>query len=85
MSLVAPDRASYEAATAILDLDAEPPRGLLIHTACETDEGVLVTDVWEDQASIDTFFEQRLGKAIAETGMDVGPPTLHTTFNLFPR
>jgi hypothetical protein len=83
LTITAPTRAMYQTATDLIDLDADPPPGLIVHTACEVGGEVLVTDVWQDQASIDTFFETRLGKAIAEAGFDPPPPTLRETFNVF--
>ena len=84
LTISAPDRASYEAVLDVLDLDADPPKGLIVHTACEGDEGgVDVTDVWETAADLDTFFETRLGKAFAETGMQPSEPVIRETFNVY--
>lgn len=86
LSMTTPSgRAAYEAVTALLDLDADPPRGLIVHTACETEAGVQIVDVWESAADIDAFFGTRLGKAIAEVGMEAPAPTLTETFNTYLR
>jgi hypothetical protein len=84
LSIISPDRPMYEAVTALLDLDADPPHGLIVHTASEVDGQVHVTDVWESQDDIDSFFQQRLGKAFAEAGLQpVGEPVMRETFNTF--
>ncbi|HWL34594.1 MAG TPA: hypothetical protein VNQ77_00235 [Frankiaceae bacterium] len=83
LSMTAPDRTSYEAVMDLLDLDDNPPSGLVVHTASQTADGVRVLDVWETQADLDTFFETRLGKAIAEVGMEPPPPDITETFNVY--
>jgi hypothetical protein len=84
MTISAPTRKSYEAVMDILDLDADPPRGLICHAACEVDGHVDVTDVWETQGDIDTFFETRLGKAMAEVGIEPSqPPVFREAFNTY--
>jgi hypothetical protein len=82
LTISAPTRADYEAALEILEIESDPPPGLICHTACEVDGHVEVTDVWETQTDIDVFFETRLGKAIAEVGMQPGPLVCRQTFNL---
>jgi len=84
LTISAPTKQSYEAVMDVLDIDADPPRGLICHTACEVDGEVSVTDVWETQADLDTFFETRLGKAMAEVGIQPSqPPVFRETFNIY--
>jgi hypothetical protein len=47
-----------------LDAEANPPAGLLVHTAVEADGQVRVIDVWESRQAFDTFEEERLRPAI---------------------
>lgn len=84
LTISAPDRTSYEQVMDVLDLDADPPRGLVVHTACEVDGEVQVTDVWETAADLTTFFETRLEKAFAETGMQPSaPPVIREAFRTY--
>lgn len=53
-----------------------------MHTATEVDGGVRVVDVWETRQHIEDFFEQKLGPAFAQVGIDPGPPELFETFRI---
>jgi hypothetical protein len=51
-----------------LDVKANPPAGLVVHTAIHVDGGVRIIDVWESREAIDRFFQDRLmpaGQALA--------------------
>ncbi len=59
----------------------DAPPGLIVHLAFETDRGMRFIDVWESEAQLDQFREQRLrpivDKVMAESGRsreDMGPP-----------
>jgi hypothetical protein len=82
LTMTAPTREAYEAVDDLLDVEHDRPAGLIVHTACETGDGVLVTDVWESAADIQLFYETRLGKAIAETGVAASPPEMKETFRI---
>jgi quinol monooxygenase YgiN len=43
-----------------LDAKANPPAGMVVHTALQIDGGVRVIDVWESREAIDRFFQDRL-------------------------
>jgi hypothetical protein len=43
-----------------LGVTADPPRGLIVHTAMETGGGVRIVDVWESQEALETFMRERL-------------------------
>ena len=85
LTLSAPDRTTYDSINAILGVPEDYPDGLIVHAACEVDGEIQVTDVWETREHLDTFFETRLGKAIAETGMELPAPTIRETVNVFRR
>lgn len=71
------DRAMEEAVATELDVDHNPPAGLIIHTASETDGVITIVDVWESRKLFEDFEAQRLGPAVGKvTGMGPGqaPP-----------
>jgi hypothetical protein len=43
-----------------IDAKADPPAGLIVHTAIQVDGGVRVIDVWESREAIERFFQERL-------------------------
>jgi hypothetical protein len=65
----------YERITA--PLVNPPPKGLVVHLAGPTDEGVRIIDVWESEEAWERFRAERLAPAIAALG---GPPRLEPTF-----
>lgn len=48
------------------------PDGLLVHTAGPTPTGWVVSELWDEKATQQTFMETRLGAALAAAG--VAPP-----------
>jgi hypothetical protein len=64
----------YNAVNEKLDVDSNPPDGLILHTGAEVgDELVRVVDVWESADHWNRFNEGRLGAAIVEV-MGEPPP-----------
>lgn len=53
---------NYDGVTAQLNLDANPPEGLIVHTAgWDEDDGVFrIFDVWESAAHAESFVRERL-------------------------
>ena len=47
---------------------ADTPDGLIFHSSGPIDEGWGVIDCWESRHHFDTFFQNRLGPAVAELG-----------------
>jgi hypothetical protein len=58
----------YDAVHEHLNIDADPPEGLIFHSAGPIDAGWGVIDFWESRAHFDRFAESRLGPGIAELG-----------------
>jgi len=58
----------YEAVHSRVDVDANPPEGLIFHAAGPVDGGWRVADVWESREHFDRFRAERLGPAIQELG-----------------
>jgi hypothetical protein len=81
----APSRQLYERIGPILDLDDEPPPGLLFHSASESHDGVIVVDLWESREAADDFAANRLMPAMASSGvMDQGQPPPPPLYALEP-
>ncbi len=49
------------------------PAGMLAHTGGAKEGGWVVFEVWSSRADQERFMDERLGKALAETGVE-GPP-----------
>ena len=50
----------------------QSPRGLILHTAGQSDQGWYVYDVWESTEDFQRFVEERLGPALHEIGAGQG-------------
>jgi len=66
----------YDAVHRRLDVDNDPPAGLIFHSAGPIDEGWGVIDVWESSDAFDRFAQGRLMPAVGELGDQAfpGPP-----------
>jgi hypothetical protein len=61
----------YDGVTAAMDIENDPPAGLIFHWAGEVDGKWTVTDVWESRETHNRFREERLFPAIRQvSGMD---------------
>ena|SRR5829696_3627597 len=61
----------YDGVTAAMDIENDPPAGLIFHWAGEVDGKWTVTDVWESRDAHNRFREERLFPAIRQvSGMD---------------
>ncbi|HWB69755.1 MAG TPA: hypothetical protein VG518_07240 [Solirubrobacterales bacterium] len=63
---------TYEAVNATMNVDNDPPEGLIFHSGGPIDGGWGVLDFWESREHFDRFQESRLGPAIMGLG-DEGP------------
>lgn len=48
--------------------------GGLFHWVTQTDDGIRVTDVWEDREKFEQFAQEQIGPFTAEVG--IGPPEM---------
>lgn len=64
----------YEAINAKMNVEAEPPEGLVFHAAGPIKSGWGILDFWESREQFDSFQQSRLGPAVAELG-DAAPPS----------
>ena len=61
----------YDSVQAEMDLENNPPEGLLFHWAGDVDGKWTVTDVWETREAYDRFRDGRLLPAVQKvSGMD---------------
>jgi hypothetical protein len=58
----------YDAIHGRMNVDADPPQGMIFHMAGPVDGGWGVIDVWESRDAFDQFFASRLQPAIQELG-----------------
>ena len=61
-----------------MEIDSDPPEGLIFHSAGPIDGGWGVIDVWESRGHFDRFAQARLGPKVAELGAGAfqGPPDI---------
>lgn len=67
----------YQRVNATLDVENDPPAGLILHATVDLGGGRLKSvDVWDSADASRAFYEGRLGPAIAEVmGPDAGQPS----------
>jgi hypothetical protein len=73
----------YDGVTAEMDVENNPPEGLLFHWAGEVEGKWTITDVWETTEAHDRFRDERLMPAVQKvSGMDPseGPRPTVTEF-----
>jgi len=58
----------YEAVNAQMDVEGNPPEGLIFHAAGPIEGGWGVIDFWESRAHFDSFLEDRIQPAIQALG-----------------
>ncbi len=77
---------NYDAVKAKLNVDADPPAGLIVHTAGFTGNGIFRTyDVWESKEDFERFRDERLMPAVQAVmgeGATGGPPARERIYQL---
>jgi len=68
----------YEAIHSQMDVDGNPPTGLVFHSAGPIENGWGVIDFWESREAFDRFAQSRLQPALQELGDQAmqGPPDI---------
>jgi hypothetical protein len=51
---------NYDAAHGVMEIDSDPPAGMIVHSAGPVDGGWGVLDFWESRDAFDNFVQQRL-------------------------
>jgi hypothetical protein len=77
--------AKYDRTNEILGIHDEHdvPAGLISHVCGETDDGIVVVDVWDSVVSLDDFANHRLGAALEKAEMPPAEPHTSPVHNLF--
>ena len=73
----------YDGVSAEMDIENDPPAGLIFHWAGEVDGKWTVTNVWESRDAYDRFRQERLLPAIEKVSgrtPDEGPQPTTTEF-----
>lgn len=76
---VLPEGATLElldAVTEEMGVDADPPKGMIVHVHYSENGKVHIFDIWESEADYQDFAEKRLGPAMAKVAQQHGvtPP-----------
>lgn len=58
----------YDAIHGLMDIDANPPAGMIFHMAGPVDGGWRIVDVWESRAAFDAFMGAQVQPAMQELG-----------------
>ena len=53
-------QANYDAAHDVMEIDTDPPVGMIVHSAGAVEGGWWVADYWESRAAFDDFVNSRL-------------------------
>lgn len=84
----APGTSNYDAISAKLDVQNNPPEGLIAHTAGRDSNGVFrIFDIWESPEQAKRFQEERLTpivqEAMQQPGGDMTPPDTVDMYELY--
>ena len=63
----------FDRVDAAIDVRGNHPDGLIFSASGPVDGGWRVIDVWESRAQFDAFGAERIGPAVAATGVSVQP------------
>jgi hypothetical protein len=64
----------YDRVIEKMDLGGQAPENAHFHWVTQTDEGLLVVDVWETPEAFQAFADEKIGPLTAEEGMN--PPQI---------
>lgn len=65
----------YDVVLARMGVEQRPAPGIFIHLAAPAGGGFRIIELWDDQAELERFLEERLFPAAAELGL-TGRPTI---------
>ena len=51
---------NYDAAHGVMEIDSDPPKGMMVHSSGPIDGGWGVIDFWESREAFDSFVSERL-------------------------
>ena len=74
----------YRAVLQELQLDKNPPNGLLFHVAGVVQGGLRILDIWESPEAFRTFSEQRIAPAVKKVGITTQPKVdIYPAYNIY--
>jgi hypothetical protein len=59
---------NYDAAHGVMEIDSNPPEGMIVHSAGPVDGGWGVIDFWESREAFDNFVGERLMPRLHDLG-----------------
>jgi hypothetical protein len=67
---------NYDRAHALMEIDTDPPQGMIVHASGPVDGGWGVIDFWESRDAFDSFVAERLMPRLQSLGDEgfPGPP-----------
>ena len=69
-------QANYDAAHKVMEVDTNPPAGMLVHSAGPVEGGWGIIDFWESREDFDAF-ARRIPEGMAAAGVELqGPPDI---------
>ncbi|HZO36694.1 MAG TPA: hypothetical protein VFB41_07445 [Solirubrobacteraceae bacterium] len=74
---------NYDAVAGRLDVEANPPEGLIVHTAGFAGDQFRIVDVWETEEDKTRFYDGRVLPVVMQVMADAteGPPALPRTYS----
>jgi hypothetical protein len=77
-------QAQYEQVRNQVAPDNKAAPGLLYHAAGPTEGGFCVIEVWESEEILGRFFDEQLGQALQEAGINVQPKMFQVVNTMAP-
>jgi hypothetical protein len=74
----------YDQVIEKMELGGEPPPGGVFHWVTQTDDGIMVTDVWESAEVFQAFADARIGPLSAEVGLPEPQIETYEVHNTIP-
>ncbi len=74
----------YDEVRKLVDWDNKIPKGAVLHIASSDSKGLRIVDVWESEADLNNFVENRLMPKVKEAGIETPPKVeIYPVHNLF--
>lgn len=67
--------AKYDELISALELDANPPAGLILHAAAAGEGEIIASELWRTEQTFRAFYDYRLRPALLMHAIE-GPPTM---------
>jgi hypothetical protein len=77
-------REQYDQVIEKMGLNGQSPENAVFHWAAITDDGIVVTDVWESAEAFEAFAQEKIGPLTAEAGLPEPQIEHHEVHNTIP-